>query len=111
MLDKEGYCPYVGIILANKRDEVLWCNRIHQRAWQLPQSGVTHGETSEQAMFRELEEEIRLARDHVRILGRAREWLRYEVPEKWARRAQDASNGAYRGQKQSWYLLRMVGRD
>jgi len=31
-------------------------------------------------MYRELEEEIGLQRGHVRILGRTREWLRYESP-------------------------------
>ena len=111
MLDKEGYRPNVGIILANQRDEVFWGKRIHQHAWQFPQGGIQHGETPLQAMFRELEEEIGLARAHVRILGRTRDWLRYEVPEKWARRAPDTSGGAYRGQKQIWYLLRMTGRD
>jgi putative (di)nucleoside polyphosphate hydrolase len=111
MLDKEGYRPNVGIILANQRDEVFWGKRIHQHAWQFPQGGIKHGETPPQAMFRELEEEIGLARAHVRILGRTRDWLKYEVPERWARRAQDASGGAYRGQKQIWYLLRMTGRD
>src|SRR5512138_661303 len=111
MLDKEGYRPNVGIILANQKDEVFWGKRIHQHAWQFPQGGIQHGETPLQAMFRELEEEIGLAREHVRILGRTREWLRYEVPEKWARRARDTNGGAYRGQKQIWYLLRMVGRD
>jgi putative (di)nucleoside polyphosphate hydrolase len=45
----------------------------------------------------------------VRILGRTREWLRYEVPHKWMRN--DTRGGAYRGQKQIWFLLRMVGRD
>ena len=111
MLDKEGYRPNVGIILANQRDEVFWGKRIHQHAWQFPQGGIKHGETPLQAMFRELEEEIGLTRAHVKILGRTRDWLRYEVPEKWARRAQDTNSGAYRGQKQIWYLLRMAGRD
>ena len=111
MLDKEGYRPNVGIILANQRGEVFWGKRIHQHAWQFPQGGIQRGETPLQAMFRELEEEIGLARDHVRILGRTRDWLRYEVPEKWARRAQDTNGGAYRGQKQIWFLLRLVGRD
>jgi putative (di)nucleoside polyphosphate hydrolase len=111
MLDKEGYRPNVGIILANQKDEVFWGKRIHQHAWQFPQGGIQHGETPLQAMFRELEEEIGLARDHVRILGRTREWLRYEVPEKWTRRPQETTAGGYRGQKQIWYLLRMVGRD
>src|SRR5262245_57590803 len=63
-------------------------------------------------MYRELGEEIGLQRGHVRILGRTREWLRYEVPERWARRQREGREGAaYRGQKQIWYLLRMVGRD
>ena len=46
----------------------------------------------------------------MRILGRTRDWLRYEVPERWARRAREGAAG-YRGQKQIWYLLRMIGRD
>ena len=116
MLDKEGYRPNVGIILANQRNEVFWGKRVNQHAWQVPQGGIKHGETPLQAMFRELEEEIGLEREHVRILGRTRDWLRYEVPERYARRRpgeeRDSSAGcAYRGQKQIWYLLRMTGRD
>lgn len=108
MLDRDGYRPNVGIILANGRDEVFWGKRVNQHAWQFPQGGIKHGETPELAMYRELDEEIGLKADHVRILGRTRHWLRYEVPEKWVRRDW---RGAYRGQKQIWYLLRMVGRD
>jgi putative (di)nucleoside polyphosphate hydrolase len=119
MLDKEGYRPNVGIILANYRNEVFWGKRVHQHAWQFPQGGINHGETPQQAMYRELAEEIGLQADHVRILGRTRDWLRYQVPERWARRAKDATSeptaplgkGGYRGQKQIWFLLRMMGRD
>lgn len=110
VLDKEGYRPNVGIILANQRNEVFWGKRINQHAWQFPQGGIKHGETPSQAMYRELEEEVGLQRGHVRILGRTREWMRYEVPERWARRAREGAAG-YRGQKQIWYLLRLVGRD
>jgi putative (di)nucleoside polyphosphate hydrolase len=122
MLDKEGYRPNVGIILANSRNEVFWGKRVNQHAWQFPQGGIKHGETPVQAMYRELEEEIGLETSHVRVLGRTREWLRYEVPERWMRRARDGGEAAacapvsfsrtlYRGQKQIWFLLRMVGRD
>jgi hypothetical protein len=89
-------------------NEVFWGKRVNQHAWQFPQGGIKHGETPERAMYRELEEEIGLTADHVRILGRTRDWLRYEVPERWVRRDW---RGTYRGQKQIWYLLRMVGRD
>lgn len=108
MLDRDGYRPNVGIILANRRNEVFWGKRVHQHAWQFPQGGIKHGESPEDAMYRELEEEVGLKPAHVRILGRTRQWLRYEVPAKWVRRDW---RGRYRGQKQIWYLLRMVGRD
>jgi putative (di)nucleoside polyphosphate hydrolase len=59
-------------------------------------------------MFRELMEEVGLAPEHVRILGRTRDWMRYDVPRDWVKRDW---RGHYRGQKQIWYLLRLVGRE
>ena len=59
-------------------------------------------------MYRELQEEVGLVPQHVRILGRTRDWLRYDVPSQWIRREW---RGNYRGQKQIWFLLRLVGRD
>ena len=59
-------------------------------------------------MFRELHEEVGLLAEHVRIVARTRDWLRYDVPEQWLRRDW---RGNYRGQKQIWFLLRLVGRD
>jgi putative (di)nucleoside polyphosphate hydrolase len=59
-------------------------------------------------MFRELEEEIGLKPEHVRIIGRTRDWLRYEVPDQYLRRE---FRGQYRGQKQIWFLLLLTGRD
>ena len=108
MLDREGFRPNVGIILLNHRNEVFWGKRIRTHSWQFPQGGIKHGETPEQAMFRELHEEVGLIPDHVRIIARTRDWLRYEVPEHFIRR--DA-RGHYRGQKQIWFLLQLMGRD
>ena len=59
-------------------------------------------------MYRELEEEIGLKAEHVKIIGRTRDWLRYEVPDRFIKRD---IRGHYKGQKQIWFLLRMVGRD
>ena len=108
MLDREGYRPNVGIILVNHKNEVFWGKRIREHAWQFPQGGIKHGETPEQAMYRELQEEIGLRPEHVKILGRTRDWLRYDVPKHWIKREW---RNTYRGQKQIWYLLRLVGHD
>ena len=108
MLDREGFRPNVGIILLNARNQVFWGKRLRTHSWQFPQGGIKYGESPEQAMLRELHEEVGLLPDHVRILARTRDWLRYEVPEHFIRK--DA-RGHYRGQKQIWFLLRLMGRD
>jgi putative (di)nucleoside polyphosphate hydrolase len=108
MLDRDGYRPNVGIILSNWKREVFWGKRVGEHAWQFPQGGIQAGESPEVAMYRELNEEVGLQPQHVRILGRTRDWLRYDVPDHWVRREW---RGNYRGQKQIWFLLRLVGRD
>ena len=108
MLDREGFRPNVGIILLNARNQVFWGKRLRTHSWQFPQGGIKHGEAPEQAMLRELQEEVGLLPEHVQILARTRDWLRYEVPEHFIRK--DA-RGHYRGQKQIWFLLRLVGHD
>jgi putative (di)nucleoside polyphosphate hydrolase len=113
MLDREGYRPNVGIVLLNSRNEVFWGKRVGQHSWQFPQGGIQHGESPEQAMYRELHEEVGLLPEHVQIIGRTRDWLRYDVPEEYLRRqhATRVHRTAYRGQKQIWFLLRLVGLD
>ena len=101
MLDREGYRPNVGIILMNQGNRVFWGRRIKEDSWQFPQGGIKPGESPETAMYRELFEETGL-------LGRTRDWLRYDVPHNWIKREW---RGSYRGQKQIWFLLRLLGQD
>ena len=108
MLDKDGYRPNVGIILLNSRNEVFWGKRVKQHSWQFPQGGIKYGESPEQAMYRELGEEIGLSGDHVKLVGRTRAWLRYAVPDQSIRRE---LRGNYRAQMHVWFLLRLVARD
>ena len=108
MLDRDGFRPNVGIILLNQRSQVFWGKRIRTHSWQFPQGGIDRGENPEQAMFRELHEEVGLHPQHVQVLARTRDWLRYEVPDRFIRR--DA-RGHYKGQKQIWFLLQLVGHD
>lgn len=108
MIDRDGYRPNVAIVLVNGRNQVFWGKRVKEHAWQFPQGGIKPGETPEQAMYRELQEETGLLPQHVKILGRTRDWLHYNVPNHWVKREW---RGTYKGQKQIWFLLRLVGRD
>jgi putative (di)nucleoside polyphosphate hydrolase len=113
MLDREGYRPNVGIVLLNGSNEVFWGKRVGQHSWQFPQGGIQHGESPEEAMYRELHEEVGLLQEHVQIIGRTRDWLRYDVPEEFLRRQTTGrmQRASYRGQKQIWFLLRLTGHD
>jgi putative (di)nucleoside polyphosphate hydrolase len=105
MIDEEGYRLNVGIILCNDAGRVFWARRIGMNSWQFPQGGIRAHEDPETAMFRELREEVGLRREHVQIIGRTRGWLRYHLPERYIRRD---SMPLCIGQKQLWYLLRLV---
>jgi putative (di)nucleoside polyphosphate hydrolase len=108
VIDADGFRPNVGIILTNSRGELLWARRIGgQDAWQFPQGGIKHQETAEQALYRELEEEVGLLPQDVAILGVTRGWLRYRLPARFVRQQQPVCVG----QKQKWFLLRFLGSD
>lgn len=69
------------------QNEVFWGKRIREHSWQFPQGGIKRGESPEQAMYRELYEEVGLTPEQVSILGRTKDWLRYDVPIHWVKRA------------------------
>jgi putative (di)nucleoside polyphosphate hydrolase len=108
MIDSDGYRPNVGIILSNPRGRLLWAKRIGQDAWQFPQGGIREGESAEQALFRELNEELGLLPEHVAIIGCTRHWLRYRLPKRYVRRH---NNPVCIGQKQKWFMLRLNAPD
>ena len=107
-IDAEGFRANVGIILANDAGKLLLAGRIGNKGWQFPQGGLQQGELLEEAMFRELHEEVGLKEADVEILAVTEDWLRYRLPDKFVRRQ---SKPLCIGQKQRWFLLRLVGDD
>lgn len=86
VIDKQGFRPNVGIVVVNQGGEVLWGRRVGGRdSWQFPQGGIHGGESPEQAMYRELDEEVGLQPDDVSVLGQTSDWLRYRLPERYVR--------------------------
>lgn len=108
MIDSDGFRPNVGIIVANRRGQVLWAKRVGQNAWQFPQGGINDDESPEEALHRELYEEVGLESGDVRILACTRGWLRYRLPLRLLRRG---TCPLCIGQKQKWFLLELLSPD
>jgi putative (di)nucleoside polyphosphate hydrolase len=98
-------------MLTNGQGQLLWARRIGGRdAWQFPQGGINREESPLQALYRELEEEVGLTADKVEVLAHTQGWLRYRLPKRFVRK--DNGKGPLCiGQKQKWFLLRMLGDD
>ena len=108
MIDSEGYRANIGIVITNEKKQILLAKRYKQDAWQLPQGGIDKDETELDALYRELEEEVGLAPEQVSLLAKTPKWLRYELPKEHIRRKQKPT---CIGQKQVWYLLKLVSSD
>jgi putative (di)nucleoside polyphosphate hydrolase len=104
VIDPAGFRVNVGIVLM-QGPLVFLGRRTGGRGWQFPQGGVRADEEPEQAVYRELEEEIGIGRGNVELLGRTRGWLRYRLPPRYVRRNQ---RPLCIGQKQRWFLLRLT---
>jgi len=108
--DSLPYRPCAGVMLANEAGLVFVGQRLDnaQDAWQMPQGGIDPGESAEDAAWRELREETGIAAHHATLIARARAEHFYDLPEHLLGKLW---GGRYRGQRQTWFLMRFTGSD
>ena len=104
------YRPCAGVMLMNAYGKVFVGQRLDSSAdaWQMPQGGIDPGEDAEEAAIRELGEETGIAPHLVEIVARSKGEFLYDLPphlmgKMWG--------GRYRGQRQTWFLMRFLGTD
>lgn len=71
-----------------------------KNAWQFPQGGIDKSETPQEALFRELKEEI--GTDEVDIIAEYPEWISYDFPPQVVEKMYP-----YDGQVQKYFLVRL----
>lgn len=108
VIDQDGFRLNVGMIIVNQEGCLFWARRIGQDAWQFPQGGVNQDEDPEETVYRELYEELGLRKEDVEMLGCTSGWLKYRLPKRMIRYY---SQPLCIGQKQKWYMLKLLGSD
>jgi putative (di)nucleoside polyphosphate hydrolase len=101
----EKYRPNVAAILVNRSGQVLVAERLKiANSWQFPQGGVDKGESTRDALVREVEEELSLPPDSYTI-AEERGGYRYNFPADFKRWKK------HRGQEQTYFLCNFTGED
>lgn len=103
--ENKNYRPNVAAIVLSakypEKCEVFIASRTDVvNAWQFPQGGIDKGETAEEALYRELEEEI--GTNNIQIIAEYPEWVSYDFPPAIAEKMKP-----YDGQIQKYYLVKL----
>ena len=104
------YRPCVGLMVLNEKKNIFTGQRLDfvSTAWQMPQGGINDGEEDLLAAFRELLEETSITESNIELLAVSNDWFSYDLPEELV---PQLWGGAYRGQKQKWFLMNFIGTD
>ncbi|MBP6085270.1 NUDIX domain-containing protein [Candidatus Gracilibacteria bacterium] len=98
------YRHSVAAVVINHDKQVLICKRnVPQEHWQFPQGGVNEGESEEQGMLRELQEELGSAK--FSLLYKSKHQYRFDWPKNQLR------DDGLIGQEQRYYLVLFWGSD
>ena len=105
---RKGYRPNVAMIVINNDNKVLICRRRNTQTWQFPQGGIDSNENIQEAMYRELHEEVGLSKEDVNIIGKSKKMITYDIPITLRSKV---LGGKFKGQDQKWFLLKTIKDD
>ncbi len=103
------YRKCVGMMILNDYKQILVGKRLDHPSgyWQMPQGGIDDKENPEEAVWREMKEEI--GTNNVDLIKISSQWIKYEIPEEtlsylpWGK--------IYIGQIQKWFIFSFAGTD
>ena len=105
MNEESNYRLNVGLIIVNNYGKVLICKRKNSNQWQFPQGGIDKGESPIEAAKREIFEEVGIKPSKIKVLGKIKDWVKYEIPKELAKKS--FKNKGIVGQKQKWFIFKI----
>ena len=101
---KKVYRPnVVGVIFNDDGEVLIQKSRRFHNHWQFPQGGADEGESLDSAIVREVEEELEIGADKLKVIKKVPETHRYVAP-RYGQLLQ-----GYKGQEQNIFLLKYTG--
>ena len=105
MNEESNYRLNVGLIIVNNYGKVLICKRKNSNQWQFPQGGIDEGESPMEAAKREIFEEVGIKPSKIKVLGKIKDWVKYEIPIELAKKS--FKKKGIVGQKQKWFIFKI----
>ena len=106
---QKKYRKSVGIMIINNDKKILVGRRLDHPSgfWQMPQGGIDDSENPEEAVWREMMEEI--GTNKAELIRVSTQWIKYDIPSEtlqtlpWGHK--------YVGQTQKWFAFRFTGNN
>ena len=96
-------------MILNARNQILVGQRLDHPSgyWQMPQGGIDENENPEEAVWREMMEEI--GTNNASLITSSQKWVTYDIPTETLKKLPWGDK--YIGQIQKWFLFRFTGSD
>ena len=106
---QKKYRKCVGMMILNPKNQILVGRRLDHPSgyWQMPQGGIDENENPEEAVWREMMEEI--GTNNASLINSSQEWISYDIPTETLKTLPWGDK--YIGQIQKWFLFRFTGID
>jgi len=107
MTDKYRRC--VGMVILNNENKILVGRRLDHPSgfWQMPQGGIDKNENPEEAVWREMMEEI--GTNKAKLIKESNQWINYDIPIETLKTLPWGHK--YKGQRQKWFAFYFTGKE
>ena len=96
-------------MILNDNNEILVGRRLDYPSgfWQMPQGGIDDNENPEEAVWREMMEEV--GTNNAELIKMSSQWVNYNIPQDTLDRLPWGEK--YVGQTQKWFVFRFTGQE
>lgn len=103
------YRKGVSALIINSKSEFLLVNlqSFEEKYYAIPGGGIDEGETAEDTVYREINEELGITKDNLKLLGKCKNPLKFKFKE--IKLSRDGKK--YTGSERTFFALKFIGSE